>query len=140
MAVGPTPFILQYFEREMGRPFLRIEIDEHTGGAGVVTRCEAFIDSLKNYRKLHHVREQEQKQAPVVFKKNEARTIYVPYMSDGSFAIKAAFKSAGIEAEVMISDDETLELGRRHTLGKECYPFIITTGDILKTLKYNGSG
>ena len=33
------------------------------------------------------------------------------------------------------SDDETLKWGRRYTLGKECYPFIITTGDIIKTLK-----
>ena len=58
-------------------------------------------------------------------------------MGDGAFAIEATFKSSGIPAEVMMSDDETLELGRKHTLGKECYPFIITTGDILKTLKHN---
>ncbi|MGM0365171.1 MAG: acyl-CoA dehydratase activase [Actinomycetota bacterium] len=135
---GPDSFILQYFEREMDKPFLKIEIDEHTGGAGVVTRCEAFIDSLKNSRKIKQKFVQEKpKPAPVIFKKDERRTIYIPYMSDGSYAIQAAFKNQGIEAEVMHSDDQTLELGRRHTLGKECYPFIITTGDILKTLKNN---
>ncbi|MDD3777140.1 MAG: acyl-CoA dehydratase activase [Actinomycetota bacterium] len=137
---GPDSFILQYFEREMDKPFLKIEIDEHTGGAGVVTRCEAFIDSLKNYRKTAHTPGPEPYLAPVSFKKGDRRTLYIPYMSDGSYAIQAAFKSVGIDSEVMISDDETLELGRRHTLGKECYPFIITTGDILKTLKYNDPG
>ncbi len=135
---GPDSFILQYFEREMDKPFLKIEIDEHTGGAGVVTRCEAFIDSLKNSRKLNKENKQPKpKPVPVAFKRDERRTIYIPYMSDGSYAIQSAFKNEGIEAKVMHSDDETLELGRRHTLGKECYPFIITTGDILKTLKYN---
>ncbi len=135
---GPDSFILQYFEREMDKPFLKIEIDEHTGGAGVVTRCEAFIDSLKNSRKLKQKKQDTAaKPAPVLFKKEDRRTIYIPYMSDGCYAIQAAFRSQGIDSKVMLSDDETLELGRRHTLGKECYPFIITTGDILKTLKYN---
>ncbi|MCM8769263.1 MAG: acyl-CoA dehydratase activase [Candidatus Omnitrophica bacterium] len=47
---GPDSFLLQYFERGMGKPFLKIEVDEHTAGAGVITRCEAFVDSLKNFR------------------------------------------------------------------------------------------
>ena len=34
----------------MDRPFLRLEVDEHSAGAGVITRCEAFIDSLNNIR------------------------------------------------------------------------------------------
>ena len=58
-------------------------------------------------------------------------------MGDGAYSLEATFKSAGIDAEVMQSDHETLEIGRKYTLGKECYPYIITTGDILKTLKYN---
>jgi len=34
---------------------------------------------------------------------------------------------------------ETEPVGRRYTLGKECYPFIITTGDIIKTFSMNGN-
>ena len=56
-------------------------------------------------------------------------------MSDSAVVLKHAFRSAGIDAEMLHSDDETLKWGRRYTLGKECYPFIITTGDIIKTLK-----
>lgn len=138
---GPDSFIMQYFEREMDRPFLRIEVDEHTAGAGVITRCEAFSDSLKNIKNLKEFH--KFKSAGSIdskdpsFKRDDNRTLYIPYMGDGAYAISAAFKFAGINAEVMHSDYETLEMGRRHTLGKECYPFIITTGDILKTLKYN---
>ena len=138
---GPDSFIMQYFEREMDRPFLKMEVDEHTAGAGVITRCEAFSDSLKNIKNLKEFHKFKSmgsidKNDPP-FKREDNRTIYIPYMGDGAYAISAAFKSYGINAEVMQSDHETLEIGRRHTLGKECYPFIITTGDILKTLKYN---
>ncbi len=47
---GPDSFILQYFERQMNKPFLKLEVDEHSAGAGVITRCEAFIDSLTNIK------------------------------------------------------------------------------------------
>ncbi|MHB1375797.1 MAG: acyl-CoA dehydratase activase, partial [Candidatus Humimicrobiaceae bacterium] len=138
---GPDSFIMQYFEREMDRPFLKIEVDEHTAGAGVITRCEAFSDSLKNIKNLKEFHKFKymssiDKNSPP-FKRKGNRTIYIPYMGDGAYAVRASFKFSGINAEVMQSDHETLEIGRRHTLGKECYPFIITTGDILKTLKHN---
>jgi predicted nucleotide-binding protein (sugar kinase/HSP70/actin superfamily) len=45
---GPDSFILSFFRKMMGdKPFLELELDEHTADAGVVTRCEAFFDSLK---------------------------------------------------------------------------------------------
>ncbi|MBM3712559.1 MAG: hypothetical protein FJW56_03875, partial [Actinobacteria bacterium] len=137
---GPDSFIIQYFEYEIDRPFLKIEVDEHTAGAGVITRCEAFYDSLQNIKKLkdaHTFKQPKERKKDPVFKRKENRKIYIPYMGDGAYAIQSAFRSAGVESEVMNSDNETLEIGRKHTLGKECYPFIITTGDILRTLKYN---
>jgi len=136
---GPDSFILQYFEREMDRPFLKLEVDEHSAGAGVITRCEAFIDSLMNVRnkKAPLPVQSKTKDKDAVFKKSQGRVIYIPYMGDGAIVLKYAFRSEGINAEMMYSDDETLELGRRYTLGKECYPFIITTGDIIKTLEHN---
>ena len=136
---GPDSFITQYFEREMDKPFLKIEVDEHTAGAGVITRCEAFVDSLKNFKAAADRQAQltKSRKKDPVFKKGESRIIYIPHMGDGAFALKSAFKSEGIKSEVIHSDDETLELGRRHTLGKECYPFIITTGDMIKVLKYH---
>jgi predicted CoA-substrate-specific enzyme activase len=45
---GPDSFISGFFRRIMGRkPYLELEIDDHTADAGVVTRCEAFFDSLR---------------------------------------------------------------------------------------------
>ncbi len=45
---GPDSFILSFFRRIMtGKPFLELEVDEHTGEAGIVTRIEAFLESLQ---------------------------------------------------------------------------------------------
>jgi predicted CoA-substrate-specific enzyme activase len=45
---GPDSFLLSFFRRLMGsKPFLELEMDEHSADAGIITRCEAFFDSLK---------------------------------------------------------------------------------------------
>lgn len=44
---GPDSFLLSFFRRVMGgKPFLELEMDDHTADAGIITRCEAFLDSL----------------------------------------------------------------------------------------------
>jgi predicted CoA-substrate-specific enzyme activase len=46
---GPDSFLVTYFRGMMGdKPFLELEMDDHTADAGVITRCEAFLDSLKS--------------------------------------------------------------------------------------------
>jgi predicted nucleotide-binding protein (sugar kinase/HSP70/actin superfamily) len=50
---GPDSFLLTYFRQEMrGKPFLELEVDDHTAEAGIVTRCEAFLDSLHIEREV----------------------------------------------------------------------------------------
>ncbi|MEJ2217847.1 MAG: acyl-CoA dehydratase activase [Gemmatimonadota bacterium] len=45
---GPDSFLTGFFRRVMGqKPFLELEIDDHTADAGVMTRCEAFLESLE---------------------------------------------------------------------------------------------
>jgi predicted nucleotide-binding protein (sugar kinase/HSP70/actin superfamily) len=67
---------------------------------------------------------------------NLKRKIYFPRMTDQVLGIVAAYQACGAEAEVLPeSDEETLELGRRLTSGKECYPLILTTGDLAKLVK-----
>ncbi len=57
-------------------------------------------------------------------------------MCDHSYAVSAAFKACGVESEVIPpSDEETLHWGRKLTSGKECYPCIVTTGDMVKLVK-----
>lgn len=45
---GPDSFLINYFRCIMrGKPFLELELDDHTADAGIVTRCEAFFESLR---------------------------------------------------------------------------------------------
>ncbi len=45
---GPDSFLLSFFKRIIGnKPYLELEFDDHTADAGVITRCEAFFESLK---------------------------------------------------------------------------------------------
>ncbi len=61
------------------------------------------------------------------------RTVYVPYMDDHGLALAAAMRHCGVAAEALpMADERSVELGRRYTSGKECYPCILTTGDIVK--------
>jgi len=54
-------------------------------------------------------------------------------MDDHGLALAAAMRYFGIAAEALpMADEQSLELGRRYTSGKECYPCILTTGDIVK--------
>ncbi len=129
---GPDSFISHFFRNlSKEKPYLQLEIDEHSADAGVITRLEAFLDSLK------HVKTKRitplPKQRP---KTDRTRKIYIPQMCDHSFAVAAAFRACGVEAEVFPeSDEETLYWGRKLTSGKECYPCIVTTGDMVKLLK-----
>ena len=50
-ACGPDSFILHFFKEKMrGKPYLQIEVDEHSADVGAITRLEAFLDSLKNVK------------------------------------------------------------------------------------------
>ncbi len=45
---GPDAFFLGFLRKILGdKPFLELELDEHTADTGLVTRCEAFFDSLR---------------------------------------------------------------------------------------------
>ncbi len=129
---GPDSFISHFFrDLSKGKAYLQLEIDEHSADAGAITRCEAFLDSMKNIKAEKVLSPKREKP-----KTDPTKKIYIPYMCDHSFAVAAAFKACGVEADVFPeSDEETLYWGRKLTSGKECYPCILTTGDMVKLVK-----
>jgi len=126
---GPDSFITHFFDKKSTKPYLVLEIDEHSADAGIITRCEAFLDSLKNSKYVKKI----DRFRTLSIQKKTKRKIYIPNMCDHAFVLGAAFNSNGVDAEVLPESDElTLELGRKYTNGRECYPAILTTGDIVK--------
>jgi len=131
---GPDSFITHFFRKAMsGKPYLQLELDEHSADAGLITRCEAFMDSLRFYDfKIPVTR------FSVVcddFRPFE-KTIYIPNMCDHAYALRAAFERCGLTAEVLDEPDAlTLDYGKKFTSGKECFPCVITTGDMIKKVR-----
>ena len=42
---GPDSFIKHFILRASGKPFLTLQFDSHANDAGMMTRCEAYLDS-----------------------------------------------------------------------------------------------
>jgi len=129
---GPDSFIHRFFDEAMGgKPFLQLEIDEHSADAGIITRCEAFLDSIESRDEIPVGKPKNR--APVTIGKENGRIVYIPRMSDHVFGIAAGLEACGLTAEIMdLPDAESVKLGRRHVSGKECYPCAITTGDMVR--------
>ncbi|MDR2354058.1 MAG: acyl-CoA dehydratase activase [Deltaproteobacteria bacterium] len=136
---GPDSFITHFFKNLLGpKPFLEIEIDEHSSDVGAVTRLEAFLDSLEA-RKARSSKRGEtapdnySSKLSVIRGPKPGATIFIPPMCDHTRPLAAALRGAGLEAVALPnSDAQTIELGRSQTSGKECYPLILTVGDFLK--------
>ncbi|MBN1387502.1 MAG: hypothetical protein JW965_03600 [Bacteroidales bacterium] len=137
---GPDSFVTHYVRHEMkGKPFLHLEVDEHSADAGMITRCEAFLDSLKGYdkNKDYAVSKTVKKSAPNNLL--EGRTLYYPYANDAVHILSAATRSCGIDSEVLpMQDEKDLEIAQKYTTGQECFPMICTTGSFLKKLMEPG--
>jgi len=129
---GPDSFLLRFFNERLGtEPCLIIEVDEHSADAGIITRIEAFLDSLESTQSREF--ESGRQFRPLTIEPNTDRTILIPNMSGHAYALAAAIQSCGVKAQVMDEPDEqTLYWGRKYTSGKECFPCIVTTGDMVK--------
>lgn len=135
---GPDSFILHSFASAMeGTPFLTLEADEHSADAGMITRCEAFLDSLS--KSLSPDTPGAVRQGAAASRVSaEGRTIWVPRLGPGTRLVAAAARRRGLDArEMPETDAESVALGRTVTSGKECYPAIITSGNMLKVLASN---
>ena len=137
---GPDSFIIKFFEEEMyGKPYLHLELDAHSADAGVVTRCEAFLDSIGNTKAKAGSDEIPVRKQRYNSHFSTGRTIFLPRMSDHSLAIAAAFEFCGTAASVLPeSSSESVDMGKKYVSGKECYPCAVTTGDMIKKITEPG--
>ncbi len=134
---GPDSFIQHEVAEIMGdKPMLTIEIDEHAADAGVITRCEAFMDAIKGRR--------EHGTSPFLEQLGNRnmeignRTVWIPWLGDATWVAVAAARKHGVKAvKIPPTNRDSVALGRSVTTGKECYPAIITAGNMLSVLSEN---
>jgi predicted nucleotide-binding protein (sugar kinase/HSP70/actin superfamily) len=130
---GPDSFISKFFDRVLGEPYLTLEIDEHSSDVGAVTRIEAFLDSIRGGKRRSARKPCGEDLFFDIRKRDGAVKVYIPYMDDHALVMAAVMRAGGVDAEALPpTDAESAEIGRCFTTGKECYPCILTTGDIVK--------
>ncbi|MBT3181592.1 MAG: hypothetical protein HN337_03670 [Deltaproteobacteria bacterium] len=129
---GPDSFTTKFAQDSASnKPFLTLEVDEHSSSVGMETRIEAFLDSLPERESLL---EQKQTKTPAI--KESIKKIYLPNFSDHGFAFAATFRSLGFEAVLTdLPDDESLQLGSKHSTSGECHPYTLMLGDYIKVAK-----
>ncbi len=133
---GPDSFIAHYLKEELrGKPCLTLELDEHSGDAGLRTRLEAYLDSVQllSRQPLSFSAPKQPRQREGF---DKSKTVYLPYMCDHNFGLEGALQHFGYRTETLpVPDGESLALGRKVSTGGECLPFILTTGDFLKLIR-----
>jgi len=138
---GPNSFILKLVEDIMsGKPMGQLEIDEHAAEAGIVTRLEAFVDTITSYArtaKAHEVSAGEIRRAatPII---SDQKTLVLPYMAPFVEVIGTIMESCGSRIIVLPEPDErSLFYSNQLTSGTECLPYRVTLGDFLKFFYQN---
>lgn len=134
---GPDSFLSHFVTEELkGKPSLQIEIDEHSADAGLITRLEAFLDSVKKIQYNDKINiDQKKSQNFKLVSPSKERVLYFPYMNDGSHIAAAAARSCGIESwSLPAQTQDDLDIGRKYTSSKECFPMICTTGSFIRKL------
>jgi predicted CoA-substrate-specific enzyme activase len=140
---GPDSFLLNTFEEIMGnKPSLILELDEHGGDAGYMTRLEAYFDRVEHYF--------ETKKEPVVEKKIESKIInsflgskvYIPPMHPiGSRLVSASLRAYGVDSVPLTKEDiETFTMGSAFVRGSECMPATSTIGAFLHKISTENNG
>jgi activator of 2-hydroxyglutaryl-CoA dehydratase/predicted nucleotide-binding protein (sugar kinase/HSP70/actin superfamily) len=143
-ACGPDSFLLHLFADTMrGKPWAVVETDGHTGDAGTRTRVEAFLRCAREDLRagagapIGPCLERLEREGPglLAIRKRGLRLL-LPRLGPATEAVAACLRGLGVRAECLPEPDRpALELGRRHTSGKECLPLALTLGSVLQRLR-----
>ena len=134
---GPDAFMLKHLSRILqGKPHLFLEFDEHRAEAGLITRLEAFFDEVNAKAQIDNEAalplQRRHMNRPDLASLKERRFV-LPHFADHAYAFAGALRAVSIEAECLPPPDEkTVALGEQHSSGKECHPYSILAGDLLK--------
>ncbi|MCJ7514711.1 MAG: acyl-CoA dehydratase activase, partial [Dehalococcoidia bacterium] len=139
---GPNSFITKIVEDIMGgKPLGQLEIDEHAAEAGIVTRLEAFVDTIAGFprsAKQHKARRQDIYRGTVSTVSSH-KTILIPMMTPHVEAISAAMEAYGARTMVLPEPDErNILYSNQVTTGGECLPYRVTLGDFMRYYYENG--
>ena len=135
---GPDTMLSHLFKQEMGdKPYLQIEVDEHFSNVGVITRIEAFLNSLQ-HRPVQPlpqgfaIEQVELRPCRIARTPEKALPLYLPALGACTPYLTEYFRQQGVDAKALPHlTDHALSLGRAETSAKEYLPFPALLGGIL---------
>lgn len=138
---GPDSMLSHMVRQEMGeKPYLQIEVDEHFSKVGVITRIEAFLNSLSHLAAKplpvdFNIKAVEMVPTAISTVPDEDHPIYVPdfglYTDYITRYLQCSYPMKAYPLEKI--DVRHMELGRPETNSKEYLPFPALLDTILKT-------
>jgi len=142
---GPNSFIIHIVEDIMGgKPLGQLEIDEHAAEAGIVTRLEAFVDTIQGF--AHSAGKQEAPHKEDVYRRafppviDTTKTFIIPRMAPHIELVAALLEGSGFRAVVLPEANErNLFYADKVTSGVECLPYRVTLGDFLRFCYEDGT-
>jgi predicted CoA-substrate-specific enzyme activase len=143
---GPDSVFIHYFREIMGdKPYLNIEVDEHSSGVGVITRIEAFINSISRipvsdsapvFDILKNIPEKKVEMITALQDIPQQLTVYLPSLFPYSEIAAVLLNRQGIKAEVLPpSGEHSIAEGRKYTLTNELLSLTALFGDVFLKLK-----
>jgi predicted CoA-substrate-specific enzyme activase len=138
---SPDSFLLSYVKDIMNhyrKPFLFLQLDEHSSDVGYETRIEAGIGSFRNYLKRR--RREAAETGGFRGPRNDALaagdTVLIPCLDDLISNFWAScFRKAGFRAILLESSDEALSEGYRYVNGGECMPLVSLIGNAIEIVR-----
>ena len=123
------------------KPYLQIEVDEHFSNVGVITRIEAFLNSLQHRPAValptdFNIEQVDIHPCRLAQTPSPNVPLYLPAMGAYTPYLAAYFKQQGADPyELPHLTDDILSLGRAETSAKEYLPFPALLGSILAERK-----
>ncbi len=139
---GPDTVLSHYFRELMnGKPYLNIEVDEHSSSVGVITRLEAFVNSI-NTIPAETAEDMEAYPCRVTHADAHIKTdladipedarVYIPNLHPYSLFLCEFLRMSGISGELLPeTSSRTIDAGRRHTVTNEYFSMAALAGDVL---------
>ncbi len=147
---GPDTVFSHYFKEIMdGKPYLNIEVDEHSSGVGVITRVEAFLNSLSKIPDVRakdmkaYCRTVDESAVPVnlhtglgqLRSEDKGLSICLPSMFPYSDVAAEVLRGRGFDAQVLSGTNrDSVDIGRKHTITNEYFSMTTLLGDVFKHL------
>jgi predicted CoA-substrate-specific enzyme activase len=134
---GPDAFTVKHMEELLAdRPRLLLEFDEHRGEAGLVTRLEAFNDEIEEHVQKRNPRLSFPSSTPGPRAMPSGRRFFIPHFTEHAEIYASVLRASGYTAQVLpLPDEATVRVGEEHASGRECHPYAILAGELVRFLQ-----